>query len=49
VKSALAARRQWITPRQGQLLTGRHSAQRIGERAWPCNGATKTGACCAWS
>jgi maltooligosyltrehalose trehalohydrolase len=32
VKAALAARREWITPRQGQLLTGRHSAQRIGER-----------------
>jgi 1,4-alpha-glucan branching enzyme/maltooligosyltrehalose trehalohydrolase len=32
VKAALAARRRWITPRQGQLLTGRHSAQRIGER-----------------
>jgi maltooligosyltrehalose trehalohydrolase len=32
VRSALAARRQWITPRQAQLLTGKHSAQRIGER-----------------
>lgn len=32
VRSALAARRRWITPRQGQLLTGKHSAQRIGER-----------------
>ena len=32
VRAALAARRQWITPRQSQLLTGRHSAQRIGER-----------------
>lgn len=32
VKAALAARRKWITPRQGRLLTGRHSAQRVGER-----------------
>jgi len=32
VRAALAARRRWITPRQGQLLTGKHSAQRIGER-----------------
>jgi len=32
VKAALAARREWITPRQGRLLTGRHSAQRAGER-----------------
>ncbi|MCC2633675.1 MAG: malto-oligosyltrehalose trehalohydrolase [Ramlibacter sp.] len=32
VRAALAARRQWITPRQGLLLTGKHSAQRIGER-----------------
>jgi maltooligosyltrehalose trehalohydrolase len=32
VRAALAARRQWITPRQSQLLTGRHSAQRFGER-----------------
>jgi len=32
VRSALAARRQWITPRQDLLLAGRHSAQRIGER-----------------
>ena len=32
VKAALAARRRWITPRQAQLLTGRHSAQRVGER-----------------
>ncbi|MGV3492645.1 MAG: DUF3459 domain-containing protein, partial [Ramlibacter sp.] len=32
IRAALAARRQWITPRQGQLLTGRHSAQRVGER-----------------
>ena len=32
VKAALAARRQWITPRQQHLLTGRHSAQRVGER-----------------
>lgn len=32
VRAALAARRQWITPRQPLLLTGRHSAQRFGER-----------------
>jgi 1,4-alpha-glucan branching enzyme/maltooligosyltrehalose trehalohydrolase len=32
VRRALAARRQWITPRQSGLLTGRHSAQRVGER-----------------
>lgn len=32
VHSALAARRRWITPRQPLLLTGKHSAQRIGER-----------------
>lgn len=32
VRAALAARRHWITPRQAQLLTGRHSSQRIGER-----------------
>ena len=32
VRSALAARKRWITPRQGMLLTGKHSAQRIGER-----------------
>ncbi len=32
VRAALAARRHWITPRQSQLLTGRHSAQRLGER-----------------
>jgi maltooligosyltrehalose trehalohydrolase len=32
VRSALAVRRQWITPRQPLLLDGRHSAQRIGER-----------------
>ncbi|MEJ5989109.1 malto-oligosyltrehalose trehalohydrolase [Ramlibacter sp. PS3R-8] len=32
VRSALSARRQWITPRQGLLLTGKHSAQRIGDR-----------------
>lgn len=32
VRTALAARRRWITPRQAQLLTGKHSAQRIGER-----------------
>ena len=33
VRSALAARRLWITPRQPLLLTGRHSAQRIGTHA----------------
>jgi len=33
VKAALAARRRWITPRQGQLLTGRHTAQRVGDHA----------------
>lgn len=33
VRAALAARRRWITPRQGLLLTGRHSAQRIGAHA----------------
>jgi 1,4-alpha-glucan branching enzyme/maltooligosyltrehalose trehalohydrolase len=32
VRSALAARRQWITPRQPLLLDGRHSAQRTGQR-----------------
>jgi 1,4-alpha-glucan branching enzyme/maltooligosyltrehalose trehalohydrolase len=32
VRSALSARRRWITPRQSQLLTGRHSAQRVGAR-----------------
>ena len=26
----MAARRQWITPRQHLLLTGRHSAQHVG-------------------
>ncbi|HYF41437.1 MAG TPA: malto-oligosyltrehalose trehalohydrolase [Ramlibacter sp.] len=31
VAAALAARRQWITPRQAQLLTGQHTAQRVGE------------------
>lgn len=30
VRQALAARREWITPRQGQLLTGQHTAQRVG-------------------
>ncbi|WP_332815528.1 malto-oligosyltrehalose trehalohydrolase [Ramlibacter sp.] len=30
VRSALAARRKWIVPRQGQLLTGQHTAQRVG-------------------
>lgn len=32
VRAALQARRRWITPRQALLLTGRHSAQRVGER-----------------
>lgn len=32
VKSALAARARWITPRQSLLLLGRHSAQRVGAR-----------------
>jgi 1,4-alpha-glucan branching enzyme/maltooligosyltrehalose trehalohydrolase len=32
VREALAARRQWITPRHAHLLTGRHTMQRIGER-----------------
>jgi maltooligosyltrehalose trehalohydrolase len=32
VRGALAARRQWITPRQQLLLTGRHSTQRAGQR-----------------
>src|SRR4051812_979465 len=32
VKAALAARRRFIAPRHAQLLTGRHSAQRTGER-----------------
>lgn len=32
VHAALAARRRWITPRAARLLTGKHSAQRIGER-----------------
>ncbi|KQT11011.1 malto-oligosyltrehalose trehalohydrolase [Ramlibacter sp. Leaf400] len=31
VRSALAARWQWIVPRQEQLLTGQHTAQRVGE------------------
>lgn len=30
VRTALAARRQWIVPRQAQLLTGGHSARRVG-------------------
>ena len=30
VREALAARRQWIVPRQHQLLTGHHTAQRVG-------------------
>jgi maltooligosyltrehalose trehalohydrolase len=32
IRAALAARRKWITPRQHLLLTGKHSAQRVGER-----------------
>jgi 1,4-alpha-glucan branching enzyme/maltooligosyltrehalose trehalohydrolase len=32
VRAALAARRQWITPRQARLLTNQHTAQRVGER-----------------
>jgi 1,4-alpha-glucan branching enzyme/maltooligosyltrehalose trehalohydrolase len=32
VRDALAARRKFIVPRQGQLLTGQHTAQRVGER-----------------
>ena len=32
VQAALAARRQWIVPRHGQLLTGQHTFQRLGER-----------------
>ncbi|HEX2543357.1 MAG TPA: malto-oligosyltrehalose trehalohydrolase [Ramlibacter sp.] len=32
VHDALVARRKHITPRQGKLLTGKHSAQRVGER-----------------
>ncbi|HET8744948.1 MAG TPA: malto-oligosyltrehalose trehalohydrolase [Ramlibacter sp.] len=32
VRAALAARRKCITPRQHLLLTGQHTAQRIGER-----------------
>lgn len=31
VRGALAARRQWIVPRQSQLLTGQHTAQRVGD------------------
>lgn len=30
VQAALQARRQWITPRQKQLLHGEHTAQRVG-------------------
>lgn len=30
VRRALAARRQWIVPRQGRLLTGQHTARRVG-------------------
>jgi maltooligosyltrehalose trehalohydrolase len=32
VRDALTARRQWITPRHQQLLTGQHTMQRVGER-----------------
>ncbi len=32
VRSALAARRRWIVPRQPQLLTGQHTFQRVGDR-----------------
>ena len=32
VRAALAARRETVTPRQRLLLTGKHSAQRIGDR-----------------
>jgi len=32
VGSALQARRRWIVPRQAQLLTGRHTFQRVGQR-----------------
>ena len=32
VRSALAARRQWIAPRHHQLLTGQHTCQRVGDR-----------------
>ncbi|HEY8357319.1 MAG TPA: malto-oligosyltrehalose trehalohydrolase, partial [Ramlibacter sp.] len=32
VRAALAARREHIVPRHAQLLTGKHSAQRIGQR-----------------
>ena len=31
VKRALRARREFITPRQGMLLDGQHTAQRVGE------------------
>jgi 1,4-alpha-glucan branching enzyme/maltooligosyltrehalose trehalohydrolase len=30
IRAALAARRQWITPRQPMLLTGQHTSQRVG-------------------
>ncbi len=33
VRAALAARRQWITPRFAQLRDGEHSARRVAERA----------------
>jgi len=33
VRAALEARKNWITPRQGLLQTGKHSAQRIAGRA----------------
>jgi maltooligosyltrehalose trehalohydrolase len=32
IRAALAARRQWITPRQALLLTGQHTSQRVGAR-----------------
>ena len=32
VRAALAARREHIVPRHGTLLTGQHTAQRVGER-----------------
>jgi maltooligosyltrehalose trehalohydrolase len=32
VQAALAARREWIVPRQSRLLTGRHTAQRVGAK-----------------
>lgn len=32
VRDALATRRQWILPRQDQLLSGQHTFQRVGDR-----------------